>query len=51
VRAELRELLAQLVRPVRPRLWVFSYPEIPSNKRIRVVELLGRTPGRASDGD
>jgi flagellar biosynthesis protein FlhA len=51
VRAELRELLAQLVRPVQPRLWVFSYPEIPSNKRIRVIELLGRTPGRTSDGD
>ena len=41
-RAELRELVAQLLRPVRPRIWVFSYQEIPSDKRIRVVELLGR---------
>src|SRR6185437_9439099 len=44
-RAELRELAAQLLRPVRPRIWVFSYAEIPSEKRIRVVELLGRSLG------
>ncbi|HEX5317706.1 MAG TPA: flagellar biosynthesis protein FlhA [Stellaceae bacterium] len=44
-RAELRELVAQLLRPVRPRIWVFSYAEIPSEKRIRVVELLGRSLG------
>jgi flagellar biosynthesis protein FlhA len=39
---ELRELVAQLLRTVRPRIWVFSYQEIPSEKRIKVVELLGR---------
>ncbi len=50
-RPELRELVAQLLRPVRPRIWVFSYPEIPPEKRIRVVELLGRPAGKSSDGD
>jgi flagellar biosynthesis protein FlhA len=50
-RPELRELVAQLLRPVQPRMWVFSYPEIPPEKRIRVVELLGRPPGKSSDGD
>jgi len=44
-RVELRELVAQLLRPVRPKIWVFSYAEIPADKRIRVVELLGRPPG------
>jgi flagellar biosynthesis protein FlhA len=48
-RPELRELAAQLLRSVQPRVWVFSYPEIPPEKRIKVVELLGR-PGR-SHGD
>jgi flagellar biosynthesis protein FlhA len=43
-RPELRELAAQLLRPVRPRVWVFSYPEIPPDKRIKVVELLGQQP-------
>src|SRR5215472_7922719 len=37
-RPELRELAAQLLRPVQPRVWVFSYPEIPPEKRIKVVE-------------
>jgi flagellar biosynthesis protein FlhA len=41
-RAELREPVAQLLRTVRPRIWVFSYQEIPSDKQIKVVELLGR---------
>jgi flagellar biosynthesis protein FlhA len=41
-RAELREPVAQLLRTVRPRLWLFSYQEIPSDKQIKVVELLGR---------
>jgi len=41
-RAELRELLAQLLHAVQPRIWVFSYAEIPSEKRIKVVDLLGR---------
>jgi flagellar biosynthesis protein FlhA len=49
-RQELRELAAQLLRPVQPHIWVFSYPELPPEKRIRVVELLGR-PGKSSDGD
>jgi flagellar biosynthesis protein FlhA len=42
-RPELRELVAQLLRGVRPRISVFSYQEIPPEKRIRVVELLGRS--------
>jgi flagellar biosynthesis protein FlhA len=50
-RPELRELTAQLLRPTQPRIWVFSYPEIPPEKRIKVVELLGRPSGRPSDGD
>ena len=50
-RPELRELAAQLLHPVRPRIWTFSYPEIPPEKRIRVIELLGRPPGNPSDGD
>jgi flagellar biosynthesis protein FlhA len=50
-RPELRDLAAQLLRPVQPRIWVFSYPEIPPEKRIKVVELLGRSPGKPSDGD
>ncbi|MBV8588983.1 MAG: FHIPEP family type III secretion protein [Acetobacteraceae bacterium] len=41
-RAELREPVAQLLRTVRPRIWVFSYQEIPAEKQIKVVELLGR---------
>jgi flagellar biosynthesis protein FlhA len=41
-RADLRESVAQLLRTVRPRIWVFSYQEIPSEKQIKVVELLGR---------
>ena len=51
VRAELRELTAQLLRPVRPRIWTFAYPEIPAEKRIRVVELLGRPAGNPANGD
>jgi len=47
----LRDLAAQLLRPVQPRIWVFSYPEIPPEKRIKVVELLGRSSGKPSDGD
>jgi len=41
-RPELRDLVAQLLCTVRPRIWVLSYQEIPSEKRIKVVELLGR---------
>jgi flagellar biosynthesis protein FlhA len=51
VRAELRELTAQLLRPVRPRIWTFAYSEIPAEKRIRVVELLGRAPEKPANGD
>ncbi len=54
-RPELRDLVAQLSRPVRPRIWVFSYHEIPPEKRIKVVELLGRPlerpPNGAANGD
>jgi flagellar biosynthesis protein FlhA len=49
VRPELRELVAQLLRPVRPRIWVFSFQEIPSEKRIKVVELLGRQPEKVAN--
>jgi flagellar biosynthesis protein FlhA len=41
-RAELREPVAELLRTVRPRIWVFSFDEIPAEKHIKVVELLGR---------
>jgi flagellar biosynthesis protein FlhA len=49
-RPELRELAAELLRPVQPNVWTFSYPEIPPEKRIKVVELLGR-PRKPGDGD
>jgi flagellar biosynthesis protein FlhA len=42
-RPELRELAAELLRPVQPSIRTFSYPEIPPEKRIKVVELLGRS--------
>jgi flagellar biosynthesis protein FlhA len=41
--SELRDMIAQLLRTVRPRIWVFSYREIPADKQIKVVELLGRS--------
>jgi flagellar biosynthesis protein FlhA len=41
-RAELREPVARLLRGVRPRVGVVSYQEIPADKQIKVVELLGR---------
>jgi flagellar biosynthesis protein FlhA len=44
-RAELRELSARLAREVRPRITVLSYQEIPADKRIKVVEVLGRAVG------
>jgi len=31
-----------LLGGISPKIWVFSYQEIPSEKRIKVVELLGR---------
>jgi flagellar biosynthesis protein FlhA len=40
--AELREPVAALLRTVRPRIWVFAFNEIPADKPIKVVELLGR---------
>ncbi len=49
-RPELRELAAELLRPVQPTVWVFAFPEIPPEKRIKVVELLGR-PRKPGDGD
>jgi flagellar biosynthesis protein FlhA len=42
-RPELRQLTARLLRGMQPRIWVFSYQEIPADKRIKVVELLGRS--------
>jgi flagellar biosynthesis protein FlhA len=50
-RSELRELTAQLLRPVQPRIWVFAYPELPPEKRIKVVELLGRPSGKPGSDD
>jgi flagellar biosynthesis protein FlhA len=41
-RPELREPVARLLHGVRPRIWVLSYQEIPADKQIKVVELLGR---------
>ena len=49
VRPELRPFVSQLLRPVRPWVWVFSYAEIPAEKRLKVVELLGRQPERAGN--
>ncbi|HEX4113008.1 MAG TPA: FHIPEP family type III secretion protein, partial [Stellaceae bacterium] len=49
VRPELRLFVSQLLRPVRPWIWVFSYAEIPAEKRIKVVELLGRQPDKAAN--
>jgi len=43
-RSELRELVAQLLQGVRPRITILSYQEIPADKRIKVVELFGRPP-------
>jgi flagellar biosynthesis protein FlhA len=48
-RAELREPVAELLRSVRPRIWVFSFNEIPAAKQIKVVDLLGR-PARTHGG-
>ncbi|MGC2200767.1 MAG: flagellar biosynthesis protein FlhA [Stellaceae bacterium] len=42
-RGELREPVSRLLRTVRPRIFVFSYQEVPSEKQIKVVELLGRS--------
>ncbi|HJU20328.1 MAG TPA: flagellar biosynthesis protein FlhA [Stellaceae bacterium] len=44
-RPELREPVARLLRGVRPPIRVLSYQEIPADKRIRVVELIGRPGG------
>jgi flagellar biosynthesis component FlhA len=41
-RGELREAVAQLLHSVRPRISVFSYQEIPPDKLIKVVDVLGR---------
>jgi flagellar biosynthesis protein FlhA len=49
-RPELRELTARLLRGVRPRLCILSYQEIPAEKRIRVVELLGRPGDKNAPG-
>ncbi|MGH6989093.1 MAG: flagellar biosynthesis protein FlhA, partial [Stellaceae bacterium] len=48
-RPEMRLFLAQLLRPVRPWIWVLSYAEIPADKRIKVVELLGRQQERTGN--
>ena len=49
VRPELRPLVTQTLMVVRPRLWVFSYAEIPPEKRIRVTEVIGRKAERGND--
>jgi len=49
-RPELRELCARLLRSVRPRITVLSYQEIPADKRIKVVEILGRTAAGHGQG-
>jgi flagellar biosynthesis protein FlhA len=50
VRPELRAFVALMLRSVRPWIWVLSYAEIPAEKRIKVVELLGRQPDKAAHG-
>jgi flagellar biosynthesis protein FlhA len=47
---ELRELAAALLHPVRPRICVLSYAEIPDDKRIKVVETLGRPVEQHAQG-
>jgi flagellar biosynthesis protein FlhA len=49
VRPELRPFVSQMLRPVRPWIWVFSYAEIPAEKRIKVIELLGRQSEKAAN--
>jgi flagellar biosynthesis protein FlhA len=49
-RPELREISARLLRGVRPRITVLSYQEIPADKRIKVVEVLGRTAAGNGQG-
>lgn len=49
VRPEIRLFVSQLLRSVRPWIWVFSYAEIPPEKRIKVVELLGRQPEKGAN--
>ncbi len=46
VRPELRPLVAQTLMVVRPHLWIISYAEIPPEKRIRVIEVIGRKTER-----
>ncbi len=49
-RPELREPVARLLRGVRPRVWVISYQEIPADKQVKVVELLGRPAEKHAQG-
>ncbi len=42
VPAELREPLVELLHNVVPPIRVFAFTEIPAEKRVKVVELLGR---------
>ena len=49
-RPELREPVARLLRGVRPRVRVVSYQEVPADKQIKVVELLGRPGDRHGQG-
>jgi len=49
VRPELRPLVAQTLMVVRPHLWIISYAEIPPEKRIRVIEVIGRKTERGVD--
>jgi flagellar biosynthesis protein FlhA len=49
-RPELREVSGRLLRGVRPRVTVLSYQEIPADKRIKVVEVLGRAVANNGQG-
>ena len=50
-RPELRELAAQLLRPVRPRIWVFSYSADPAGEADKGRRAARPPAGKPSDGD
>jgi len=49
VQPELRPLLAQTLAALQPRVWILSYGEVPPEKRIKVVEVIGRKNERVAD--
>jgi flagellar biosynthesis protein FlhA len=49
VQPELRPLVAQTLAALQPRVWILSYGEVPPEKRIKVVEVIGRKNERVAD--